>query len=500
MKKLLTILFIALSSCSKSQFIDYLLQHGATSNVVTNEKNVRYIKNFPKYQAFGFLDSLRTNRLCYYGRIGDSHTAGGIPYYMEYNIAADHWYDTVHINIPGWSGDFRDFWGVKMDNDTMMMFATQGTGYGLGPGGGYQSIDTKILRCDSNNVFSSDMPDFDYNVLGVRLSITVIFGNIVKGSSAGEYYAALYQVSNDSVRTRISVIKTTDYWWHYSEVGVVYDGTLDYSEIALGNFGNGKFVCLMRKNNAGTLTGYESSNYCATWTPKVASNLHWYIGGLPEIPLIYDERRTYADTPGDLDILYECRDSRFMMISMHNNVTDNFGTTIYQDPEMWSYNNGTGGNPSLGYGAMRRIGNNGYLILYGYEADNTHTYLRYSRTDLVTDTDGIPIAPPVIDTTVQAPTTTFFRVDIQGYTQQQLENIRYFSIDVSTSADFSSFSTLKYKAPTTAYPAVPIHDIRMLGLASLFNVATTGTRYYVRIKACNNAGCSDYTMVTVTTL
>jgi hypothetical protein len=271
---------------------------------------------------------------------------------------------------------------------------------------------------------------------------------------------------------------------------VWYNTTTSFSETALANFGNGKFAAFMRNDLAGTLTGYESSDYCVTWTPRVPSNLLWWGGGGPEIPNVYHE------PDGTVTVFYECRDSKYMSISRNNNVSSNFGTTIYQTPEMFSYNNGAGGNPSLGYGAMRMVNGNQYVLIYAFEESNAVAHLMYTRTDLVTDPNGVPIPPPSVDTT--SISTTSFRFDINGYTQAQLDNIRYFSFDISTVSDFSSFASLKYQTPTLA-PASTMQNIRQLAQWDVFNSAITATRYWIRVKACNNAGCSAYSTASVTT-
>jgi hypothetical protein len=125
--------------------------------------------------------------------------------------------------------------------------------------------------------------------------------------------------------------------------------------------------------------------------------------------------------------------------------------------------------------------------------------LLYTRSDLTTDPLGVPGVIPAIDTTVTLPTTTSFRIDINGYTQAELDNIRYFAFDVSTDSTFSNFVTLKYFAPTTAEKAKVMHNIRMLGRFCIFNVATPGTRYWVKVWSHNNAGDSPVKIVSITT-
>jgi hypothetical protein len=492
MKKTAIILIITFfCSCSKSQFYYHLIENGDQGISVSNIKNIQPIDTYPVYSAFGFLDTVRTNRLTYYYRIGSDHLTGGNPYLREYNIAANHWYDTVRIATG--TKDARDVYGTWMHDagyiDSTMMFlqwSNNGTG-------GDWSIDLQIIKCDSNNVFSAPV-NFNYSVLGVRLQRGFVFGHVVKGDNPGEYYEPLCQFNVDtgSTRYRISVLKTTDRWATYSEVGVIFDGTTSYNETALANLGGGKFVALKRNSVSGTLTPSESSNSCATWTSRVFSNLYWFVAAEAEIACIYTHDSVF-------DILYECRDADYISISKSNTVASNFGnaTPVYQTPELYAYNLGGGTNPSLGYPAMRKLGNGAYLIIYAYEASNSVANLMFTRDDLTTDPGGIPVAPPTINSSFI--TTTSFRIDITGYSQAQLDNIRYFVQDVSTDPGFSSFATLKYRN-TSAFPAVSMQNIRTLGLWDTYNSATTGTTYYVKVKACNNVGCSAYTTKSITTL
>jgi hypothetical protein len=301
----------------------------------------------------------------------------------------------------------------------------------------------------------------------------------------------LYQSNGDTGSThyRISLIWTTDRWAHYYEKGVVHDGTLDFSETAGVNLSGGKYLALSRKNNAGSLTPFESTNYGATWTRKVASNLYWYLGGLPEIPYIYPH-------DGVFDIPFQCRDAQMIEISKNNNSVDNWNNSTYNDQEVFSHHLGTGGNPSLGYVSELKLTNGDYLIVYSKEYNNNRANMQWTTTDLVTDPNGIPAAPVIVTSGI---TTTSFRYDITS-TDATWQNVRYLSQDLSTDPAFGSFVTAQYRA-TGAFPTPSvIHDIRVTGYFDIFNSLVTGTTYYLRIKACNDAGCSAYTTTSVTTL
>jgi hypothetical protein len=206
------------------------------------------------------------------------------------------------------------------------------------------SIDLQIIKCDSLHNFGSPV-NFDWSGVAVRLQRGFVFGHVVKGDNAGEYYEPLVQFNVDtgSTRYRISVLKTTDRWAHYSEVGVIFDGSTSYNETALANLGGGKFLALKRNGVSGVLTPSESTNSCAAWTARVASNLYWYIGAEAEMADINVH-------DGVFDITYQCRDADMLHISKGNTVGSNFGlsTPTYNDAEIYSHHLGTGSNPSLG--------------------------------------------------------------------------------------------------------------------------------------------------------
>lgn len=493
MKKLLLILFFTnLLACSKSQYFVHLISNGVTSNSVSIIKNIQPVSTDSTYEAFGFIDNLRVNKLCYYYRKGITHLTGGSPYYRAYNIAANQWYSPVQIASN--SKDARDVYGTLMQDDgsidsTMMFLQWSNNG-----AGGDWSIDLQIIKCDSNNVFGT-AANFDWSVIPVRLQRGFVFGHVVKGDNDGEYYEPLVQFNVDtgSSRSRISILKTTDRWAHYTEVGVVFDGSTPYTETSLANLGGGKFLALKRDEVSGILVPTESTNYCVTWTQRIPSNLYWYISAGQEIPCIYTHDNVF-------DIIYECRDADMISISTGNTVASNFGssTPTYNGPEIYAHNLGSGGNASLGYPSMIKIADGDFLTIYAKQFNNNRANLLWTRDNLITDPDGTPLAPPSISTSFI--TATSFRIDIDDYTDVQIANIRYLQQDLSTDPDFGSFVTAEYRVHSGAYPAVPIHDIRMTGLWDKFATLTTGTTYYYRIRACNNVGCSVYTTINVTTL
>lgn len=484
MKKIITIPLFAFLfvSCKSQQFFFHLIKNGVTSNVPSNIKNIQSIDD-SSYEAFGFAVQNKVNQATYYYSHAITHTTGGKLAYRTYNIIAHIWsnytiFQSDSIHIAGCSGG-------KMDNDSTVLFSVR-----THPNVIHAPRDIYIQKVDSNNNFSPPVA-FDWTGI-TKLQGGFFFGPLIHGDTTAHSGMILYQTSGDtsSTRYRISLIWTTDRWAHYYEKGVVHDGTLDYTETSCVNLGGGKYLALARKNNAGSLTPFESSDYGATWTRRPSSNLYWNAGGLPEIP------DTWDNTANDsFNVFYECRDASMMQISKGNTVA-NFGTATFSLPEIYSFNLGTGGNPSLGYGSQLKLANGYFLMIYSKQFNNNRANIQWTIDNLVTDPGGIPVAPTIPTSSI---TTTSFRIDVTGYTNHQWENVRYMSMDLSTHADFSDFVTCKYRA-VSAFPAVEIHDIRVTGPFVIFNVLTTGTTYYLRLKACNNAGCSAYTTINVTTL
>ncbi len=476
------ILFLFICSCTKSQFLYHLINHGVSSHVTTNIKNIQSMDD-SAYDGFQTVVQNGPNQCTMYYSHGTTHTTGGKLYYKTYNIAAGIWSagtlfqsDSIHIN---------GCYGGKMDNDSTVLFSARvHTDI-------YGTRDIYIQKVSADNHFSSPVA-FDWTGI-TKLQGGFFFGPLIYGDVAGESGMMLYQSNGDTGTThyRISLIWTTDRWAHYYEKGVVHDGTLDYSETAGVNLGGGKYLGLSRKNNSGTLTPFESTNYGVTWTRREFSNLYWYVGGLPESPYIYPH-------DGVFDVPFQCRDAQMIEISKNNTVAANFGnsTPVYNDQEVFSHHLGTGGNPSLGYVSELKLSNGYYLIVYSKQFNNNRANIQWTTTDLVSDPAGIPAAPTIATSGIS---TTSFRIDVTGYSDENWENVRYLSQDISTDAGFSTFVTAKYRN-TSAFPAVPIQDIRVTGYYDIFNSLTTGTTYYYRIKACNNIGCSAYTTTSVTTL
>ncbi len=435
-------------------------------------KNIQPIVDLNAYESFGFPVQNGADQVSYYYRRGITHTTGGGLFYRTFTGILESVISNpilIHSEIENISGVS----GGAMDDGSVIIF------YVVTHVGGTRDI--LIIKGNANNTFSNPII-FDWtNVL--KLTGGFFFGPMITGDVPGEYYHIIYQTATSRYRT--SIVKTTDYWATYSEIGVIYDGTIPFSETAGINLGSGKFVAFSRVNNSGSLIPFESTNYGATWIRRPSSTLYWWNGGGPSIPFVYGH-------DGVFDIFYECRDTSMMHISKDNT---NFGlsTPIYNPQEIYSYHRGTGGNPSLGYGSQLKLSNGKYFMIYSKEYTNTRANLQWTIDDLVSDA-VVPDAPVLA---ISGITATAFRFDITNYGDWQ--NVRYCSMDLSTSADFSTFVTAKYRS-ISAYPAVLINNIRVVGYWDTFNGLTTATTYNLRIKAVNNLGESVYTIKQVTTL
>lgn len=477
MKHILTALMaIAVISCTKlkpveEELIPSIVSAATPELIGSSIKNIQPIVD-NAYEAF--LTAVENNAgITVFYRRGISHTKGGKGVYRTISLSGQVNNPVIFrndsLNISGISGG-------KMDNDSTVLFYSYTHTNGV--------RDIWIQKADANNSFGNPVP-FNFSGI-VDINGGFFYGKLVNGDAPGESYNILYQMGKLPTRYRISIIKTTDYWNHYTECGVIYDGTIPYTETTCANLGGGKFLAITRNNVAGGLTAFESTNYGTTWLRRPTSNLFWWLGGGPSIPdiCVHD---------GVFDIFYQSRDASMMQISKGNTLAS-FGKTypVYNAQEMYYYHLGTGGNPSLGYGQQIKLKDGRYFMIFSKEYTLSKANLLWTFDNLETDPDGLPAAPPKLDTISLS--TSSFRININGYTDQQISNIRYFNFDISTDSAFSSFVTLKYQNPSSVVPAMQMRNIRMVAKWCIFNVATHGTTYWVRAQAVNNAGRSSWTI------
>lgn len=447
-------------------------------------KDLKFISLNNVYEAFGIIDYSRQNVYTYYYRRGKSHLSGGNPVYREYNTLTKTWSDPITITT-----DTRDGTAVsggRMDNDSTVLFLGRSNN-GIN---GDWSLGIQIIKADSNNRFSAPKP-FDWTGIP-KLQRQSFYGHVVKGERPGEYFMPLYQLTIQSTNSRrlLQCLYTSDYWNSYKLKGTIYDGTTPFSETSMIYLGDGKLMTLTRNDNSGILVPFESDDYGVTWKKREISNLYWGMLRLPEIPFVYNDTAT-----GTFDIIYECRDANMIEISKYNDLT-NFGNVlpVYRNVEIYAHHLGEGSNPSLGYPAMIRMKDGNFLIVYSKEFNDYTANIFYTEDDLQSDEGNIPQKPKI---TVSKILEHSFRIDVTGYTDKQLENIRWLSEDLSEDSTFKTFTTCNHRTPS--YPATQIRNIRMTGLWDSYSGLKGLTPFWLRIKACNYKGCSDYSIIRVTT-
>ncbi len=486
MRKFILVAPLLAISCGKQPVTNSFSLPPSPQLIVPSQpaiKNLKVISVNNVYEAFGIIDYSRQNVYTYYYRKGTSHLSGGNPVYREYNTLTKTWSDPITITT-----DTRDgsVFGGRMDNDSTVLFLGRSNN---GVNGDW-SMDIQIIKADSNNRFSSQKA-FDWTGIP-RLQRAFFYGHVVKGEGPGEYFMPLYQLSigGSSSRRLLQCLYTSDYWNSYELKGTIYDGTTPFSETSMIYLGSGKLMTLTRNDTSGILVPFESDDYGDTWKKRETSNLYWGMLRRPEIPFVYNDTATRT-----FDIIYQCRDANMIEISKYNDLT-NFGNVraYYRDAEIYAHHLGQGTNPSLGYPAMIRMRDGNFLIVYSKEFNDYRANIVYTEDDLESGEGGIPQKPKITVSNLQEHS---FRIDVTGYTDKQLENIRWLSEDMSEDSTFQTFITCNHWKPS--YPATRIRGIRMTGLWDSYSGLKGLTRFWLRIKACNNEGCSDYSVIQVTT-
>lgn len=524
MKRLFLILvsFISLTGNAQyGEFYNLLLQNGGAvytpPSVVSNIKNPKVIPNVLKstglpsdhqYVAFGPIINLGSDTATLsdtsilWSRMATGHTTGGLPAYNIYHISTDTWdgYTVMRTDTV----DNRDGYGTKMDNDSIIYWSCisfldaidSHTGNPIP--GSTQIFQIRIGR----NLGMTDTINFRVPPGVPMLQRKFIYGKAAYLDSPGHYATTLltYNVDTGNLsRVILYVLKTTDYFRTYWLVKV-WDNTIDGSgspdETAIAYLGSGRVGLWTRLFLGGVLYYTESSNYGNTWTFRGnADSLWWYKAGADMQASVYKFPRKDSAI-----ILYGNRDNDNIEVGLWKKPSEFFGTHSFGRPELYFYNRSEdagAANSSLNYvSTFPIVGDSVFLTTWYHEKSLDTAFAYYTRDNFKTDPSGIPVAPTI---TVSGITTTSFRIDLTGYTQAQKNNIRYLRFDLSTDPAFGSFVTAKYQTPTST-SAVLLQNIYMNAYWDIFNSLTTGTTYYLRIKACNNAGCSSYTTQTITTL
>lgn len=459
---------------------------------VDNSKVIQVVEDVDAYEAFGSPCKVTANHVVYCYRKAADHLTGGDIYYRIFNITTRTWSSATLLISDDL--DLRDAYiSASLINDRVIVSTSTYTGAltDTTPDMFFQKFSvnptTGALTADGARVQITGVNGVE------QLQRESLFGPITTADN-GKHYAGLQQWEGS--RAMIQCLEFSadmSTWTAYT----IWDSTLPYYENCVVVMPAGKFICLARVDNGGTLEVFESTDYGHTWTSRDKANIyHWKEGFSSMCYGMY--------LNGFFHIITCVRDARSIFLSPANTIASNFGSTpaTYNGPEMFAYNKTVGaGNVALGYPSMSCIdetyGDYGlWLCIWTRELGGDKANLYWCVTDFVTDS-GAPVAPPSIS--ISAIDTDGFRFDIDGYTDAQIADIRHWELDLSTDPAFGSFVTGKYRNPS-AYPATStIQNIQLNALWTIFNSLTSGTTYYLRIRAKNNIGNSSYTTVNATT-
>lgn len=437
------------------------------------------------YDAFGFIAQTGDDKLTYYFRSGSTHLIGGSPYFQEYTISTNTW--GTRVKFDSATHDFRDVWGGRMDNDSVIVFLTTSAN---GIDGGNETDSMFFRKCDLDGNFKAGKTRYIGGSTGnEQLGRGSAFGGLTYLGTPGSYGIAFFQFDvTGPARYVIQFLKTTDYFNTF-EVKTVYDGVIHFVEPFISFLGNGKTMCLSRSAGGGTLSMFSSLDTGNTWTYKNSTNLSWY----------YAEDKigfSFVDS-GYYDVIYQDRDDGNIKISKNNNIDtllSSYGNLKFNTPELYFYNKTTSSsNPSLGYASMLRYGDGRYFVIWSRERGTYDADIWYTKDNLSID-KAIATYPDSLTVTKSA---SEIRIFVDGFTLQQYANVRYYEVDLSTASDFSSYVTTKINY--TGNTAIECHNIHMWSTAINFLNLTTATTYYYRVRAVNSKGKSDWKTGNTTT-
>lgn len=518
MKKyfLIGFIFISFVSCAQVKYYTLNRKYIPSTGGVSFLKNVRITPfsaaSDSNYNAFHTCFKSGPDQMTLIYRMGKSeivdgtlsyaHLYRGRTYEVNYHPNTDTWDTPIGIDSEA-NRDLSDVHcGGRMDNGQYVYFSSispVAIAYlvefptGPWPSGHFVPFFRKAADSTLNWGARVELTGYD-----TSLRSGTPFGQLMAGSRPGEYYIGFCQFGYGSSETgkEIYVVKTTDYWntWTYH---LVYScANCNFTETACNFLGNDKLWIFTRIEQGGYLTMWKSADSAHTWTAvtqDVRNNTGWnYLNvKIPSGSFMYNNQ---------LYLMEHDRDSKFTSISKAND-TSFFSSAVpvFNPMELyWHTDHGSGGNPSLGYPTCTYFDNGKFISIIAQENNHYDADLFYTMDDLTTDA-SLPVAPPTVAASFI--TSTTFRLDISGYTDAQLQNIRYFSIDVSTSPSFASFITANYNgnSSTVDHVGATMQNARMTALYISLNALTTATTYYIRIKAVNNNGSSSYTTINVTT-
>lgn len=474
----------------------------------SHAKNVRNLSGeslgAQDYCAFGGIAYCDTH-LMQITRIGTGHETGGKWYKRSipldtltpgaWSLLYTHTYNLEDCYVTR-QGSYLYVHGSASDDDRT--------------GLGWDTQQCFYLKCDLNGNLISGPHDTIGGTSGVTSGCNRNWpfgrgGWLGTGNWYGQSYVSLQYDGTTVSNGKIWFLRTQDDWATF-EAFSYYTG-IYVDEVLLIPFTDGRAVSLRRQ--AGKTNLFRCPNTIATtpsWSLYSQIDLGWFHYGTL-IP-------TYDIHDNLVDIVFADRDTGMISIS-RNNTYDNVYNGIFNDEEIIAYANvpasGSVYTP-LGYPVyVYNCGVSSYggvLSFAGWsretawsptagadgKAEFWGTFLDFEHDE----TGAMPTQPPALTSNPSYLTSSAARVEITGYTEAQMNNIKYYVWDISTSPTFApgSFVTVSIE---WVLPAVLVKDQRIPGIAIAPQSLTSGTTYYFRVKAVNNAGESAYTSTSITT-
>jgi hypothetical protein len=482
---------------------------GVSNSFISNVKNVQAVDHNTlglvgkDYRAFGHIIKVNSNTLRHIFRAGTGHLTGGDIPYEDYKINTGQWMPEVLLNHDVFN--LEDPGVCIMDNGEIAVFYTMSdNGFN---GNGINTERAYFMKYDAQTMApTTDKIDYIGGLSGVpQLDRGWAFGKGVYHGVPGTYSMSLVQYStNPATPTfKTGIIKTTNYWNTFTYYLINQSTTTSFSENHHAYLGSNRLVSMRRLDDGGAWQVWYSSDGGVTWSGVGPNGIGHYNGAVKICSL--------EMVDGKLWVIQQCRDSGFIQISRENDPNVFFGNLNFNQAEI-VYDNREVSSSYMGLGypsfcVMMDIPTRAYFALWADEllggAGSTGiSQILFTREDFVTDPAGVPVAPPTIDILNPAFTTNnSFRVDIQGYTKKQYENIKWFKFDISTTATFNpgTFITAKWEA-TGPNSVRVLQDVKLIGPWLAISQLNANTNYYIRIKACNYHNESGYTFKNIATL
>lgn len=464
---------------------------------VSNAKNLR-ITPFSaiqaRYEAFGNPILYDNDFALFAYRDAVNHTnsgavgLNGVAVVRPYQISTDEWKDKVIVDTEP-NRDISDTYIGKMTNGEIVVFSSISPVYTTGP----MTVIEPAKIFYRKGASHTTLGPRQYLTDGVggydEISTGSFFAGMTASERPGEYFIGLWQADLVTGRSINACVRTQDSWATY-EVFPIYDLIHSRSETTIQYLGAGKLLALTRIDEGGVMLCAYSSDYGETWTPRGQTNIGYYG---------FEERNCWIEKRNNLyDIFVTDRDAGFILASYQNNPATFFDTATNFNPlELYADMRGASTTfNGLGYfGTCPIVPDLGvYLCTFAKEEASNNADLWYTRHNFSSDPLGTPTAPPSFSTVFLG--TTAFRLQVEGYTAAQWANIRYFELQVSLNASFSSFITASYQH---VQPGVVINNIRIPAPWFHLTELSPGTTYYIRLRAKNNTGTSAYTTTSITT-